>query len=137
MPAANHFPARPRISENFLLRRPRNGARLSATPASRWSDQRHHQNSLIPAAGKPYMIGGDTHCRSGSMQLVAERQSTDTIQAEMTYIVDPGVPPVRYIDWPEMADKKIPPQYRQHMVTIRNGRPLRDTFRLDTHGFVF
>ena len=71
------------------------------------------------------------------MQLVAERQSTDTIQAEMNYIVDTGVPPVRYIDWPEMADKEIPPQYRQHMVTIRNGRPLRDSFKLDTHGFVF
>lgn len=71
------------------------------------------------------------------MQLVAERQSADTIQAEMNYIVDTGVPPVRYIDWPEMADKEVPPQYQQHLVTIRNGRPLRDSFRLDTHGFVF
>jgi hypothetical protein len=71
------------------------------------------------------------------MQLVAERQSIDTIRAEMNYIDDTGVPPVRYIDWPEMADKEIPPQYRQHLVAIHNGRPLRDTFKLDTHGFVF
>jgi len=71
------------------------------------------------------------------MQLVAERPATDIIRARMNYIIDTGTPPVRYIDWPEMADKEIPPQYRQHMVTIRNGRPLRDTFRLDTHGFVF
>jgi hypothetical protein len=71
------------------------------------------------------------------MQLVAERQSVDTIRAQMNYIVDTGVPPVRYIDWPEMAHKEIPPQYKQHEMTIRNGRPLRDTFRLDTHGFVF
>jgi hypothetical protein len=47
------------------------------------------------------------------------------------------VPPVRYIDWPEMEHKAIPPQYRQHEMTVRNGRPLRHTFKLDTHGFVF
>jgi hypothetical protein len=71
------------------------------------------------------------------MQLTAERQTTDTIRASVNYIVDTGVPPVRYIDWPEMADKDVPPQYELHEVTIRNGRPVRDTFKLDTHGFVF
>src|SRR6185436_11753935 len=71
------------------------------------------------------------------MQLVAERQSTDTIRAEMNYIVDTGVPPVRYIDWPEMADKEIPPTYEEREVAICNGRPVRNTFRLDTHGFAF
>jgi len=71
------------------------------------------------------------------MQLVAERPAIDTVRAQMNYIVDTGVPPVRYIDWPEMEHKEIPPQYRQHEVDIRNGRPLRDSFRLDTHGFVF
>jgi len=71
------------------------------------------------------------------MQLVAERPSTDTIRAQMNYIVDTGTPPVRYIDWPEMAHKEILPQYREVEMAIRNGRPLRDSFRLDTHGFVF
>ena len=71
------------------------------------------------------------------MQLVAERQATDTVQAQMNYIVDTGTPPVRYIDWPEMEHKETPPQYQQHEVEIRNGRPLRASFRLDTHGFVF
>ena len=71
------------------------------------------------------------------MQLVAERQSTDTIRASLNYVVDTGTPPVRYIDWPEMAHKEIPPQYRLHEMAIRNGRPIRDTFKLDTHGFVF
>jgi hypothetical protein len=71
------------------------------------------------------------------MQLVAERPQTDTIHAKMNYIVDTGVPPVRYIDWPEMAHKAIEPKYQLHEVAIRNGRPLRDTFKLDTHGFVF
>ena len=72
------------------------------------------------------------------MQLVAEKPSAaDTIRANLNYIVDTGVPPVRYIDWPEMAHMAVEPQYQEHAVTIRDGRPLRDTFELDTHGFVF
>ena len=71
------------------------------------------------------------------MQLTAERQATDTIRASLNYIVDTGVPPVRYVDWPEMADKEIPPQYQLHEVAIRDGRPVRETFKLDTHGFIF
>ena len=70
------------------------------------------------------------------MQLTAEKPRT-SLQACFNYIVDTGVPPVRYIDWPEMADKAIPPQYRQYEMTVTDGRPLRDTFDLDTHGFVF
>ncbi len=71
------------------------------------------------------------------MQLVAERPATDTIQAAMNYVIDIGKPLVRYIDWPEMADQEVPPQYEQRIVTVRNGRPIRDGFRLDIHGFVF
>ena len=71
------------------------------------------------------------------MELVAEKPLTDTIRANFNYIVDTGVPPVRYIDWPEMENKAVPPQYREYEMAVRNGRPLRDTFRLDTHGFVF
>jgi hypothetical protein len=83
------------------------------------------------------MIPNGTQLRERPMELVAERPVTDTIRAQMNYIVDTGTPPVRYIDWPEMEHKEIPPQYQQREMTIRNGRPLRDTFRLDTHGFVF
>jgi hypothetical protein len=71
------------------------------------------------------------------MQLAAEKQSAGTIRAKLNYIVDTGAPPVHYIDWPEMAHKAIPAQYRQHEVAIHDGRPLRDTFALDTHGFMF
>jgi hypothetical protein len=71
------------------------------------------------------------------MQLTAERSLTDTLTAEFNYIVDTGVPPVRYIDWPEMADKAIPPEYRQYPMTVTDGRPLRDSFDLDVHGFAF
>jgi hypothetical protein len=71
------------------------------------------------------------------MQLTTEKPATGTIRAKFNYIVDTGVPPVRYIDWPEMEHKAVPPQYEQREMTVRNGRPLRDTFRLDTHGFAF
>jgi hypothetical protein len=71
------------------------------------------------------------------MQLVADKSVTDTIRASFSYIVDTGVPPVRYIDWPEMEHKAVPPQYRQYEMAVRNGRPLAGTFDLDTHGFAF
>lgn len=71
------------------------------------------------------------------MLLTAEKPLTESIRASFNYVVDDGVPAVRYIDWPEMEHNAIPPQYRQHEMTVRNGRPLRDTFALDTHGFVF
>ena len=71
------------------------------------------------------------------MQTVSEKPVTGAIRASFNYIVDTGVPPVRYIDWPEMEHKAVPPQYRPHEMTIRDGRPLRDTFKLDVHGFVF
>src|SRR5260221_8966808 len=71
------------------------------------------------------------------MQLTAEKLATDTIRANFNYIVDTGVPPVRYIDWPEMEHKAVPPQYRQYEMTVRNGRPLIHTFKLDTQGFAF
>jgi hypothetical protein len=71
------------------------------------------------------------------MQLTMEKPAIGTIRAKFNYIVDTGVPPVRYIDWPEMEHKAVPPQYEQHEMLVRNGRPVRDTFKLDTHGFVF
>jgi len=71
------------------------------------------------------------------MSLVAERQAVNTIQAQLNYIIDTGTPPVHYVDWPEMAQQAIPAQYQMHEMPVRNGRPLRDTFKLDAHGFVF
>jgi hypothetical protein len=71
------------------------------------------------------------------MPLVAEKPIADTIVAQMNYIIDTGTPPVNYIDWPEMEHQANPPQYEQHAMEIRNGRPLRDMFELDTHGFMF
>jgi hypothetical protein len=71
------------------------------------------------------------------MQLTAEKQSTDTIRASFNYVIPTGRPAIRYIDWPEMEHNAVPPEYELHEMEIRNGRPLRDTFKLDIHGFVF
>jgi hypothetical protein len=71
------------------------------------------------------------------MELTVEKPSTDTIRAEFRYVVPSTEPAIRYIDWPEMAHNARPPQYESREMTVRNGRPLRDTFKLDVHGFVF
>jgi hypothetical protein len=71
------------------------------------------------------------------MELTVERPSTDTIRARFNYVVPMTSPAVRYIDWPEMEHLAVPPQYELHEMTIHDGRPVRDTFELDTHGFVF
>jgi hypothetical protein len=71
------------------------------------------------------------------MSTVAERPITETIRASFNYVVPTGKPAIRYIDWPEMEHNAVPPQYEQREMIVRNGRPLRDTFELDTHGFVF
>ena len=71
------------------------------------------------------------------MQITAKKPATDTIRAGFNYVVPTGRPAVRYIDWPEMEHNAVPPEYELHEMTIRNGRPLRDRFDLDIHGFVF
>jgi hypothetical protein len=71
------------------------------------------------------------------MELTVERPATDTIRARFNYVVPMTSPAVRYIDWPEMEHLAVPPQYELHEMVIRDGRPVRDTFELDTHGFVF
>jgi hypothetical protein len=68
---------------------------------------------------------------------MAGKDAIGDIRAKFNYIVDTGVPPVRHIDWPEMTHADVPPQYEPHEVIVRNGRPLREIFELDTHGFVF
>ncbi len=71
------------------------------------------------------------------MQTVLEKPAADTIRARFNYVVDTGEPLVRYIDWPEMEHLAVPPQYREYEMSVRDGRPFRHTFDLDTHGFVF
>ncbi len=60
----------------------------------------------------------------------------DTLDAKLNYIVDDGTKPVHYI-YDDREDHAYPGTYREYDVTIRNGRPLRDSFSLDVNGFAF
>ena len=71
------------------------------------------------------------------MELTAEKVPVKAIRAKFNYVIPTSEPAVRYIDWPEMEHNARPPEYQQHEMTVRDGRPLRETFDLDTHGFVF
>ncbi|MBI3436609.1 MAG: methyltransferase [Proteobacteria bacterium] len=71
------------------------------------------------------------------MQVATAQPPVESIRAGLNYIVDTGVPPAVYVDWPEMAHLANPPRYERREVTLRDGRRLRDNFRLDTHGFAF
>lgn len=71
------------------------------------------------------------------MQLSDARHSAGIIRAKLNYIIDNGVAPVVYVDWPEMEHKATPPRYELREVKIHNGRPLRDEFEVDIHGFAF
>jgi hypothetical protein len=71
------------------------------------------------------------------MQSLAEKPARAAIHAQLNYIIDTGELPFTYIDWPEKVHESNPPQYEGKEVAINDGRPLRDTFKLDTHGFAF
>ena len=57
------------------------------------------------------------------------------VEAELDYIVDDGIPPVRYVDWPEEAHKAHPATYEKHRTRIHNGRDVVGSFTLPSHGF--
>ena len=63
--------------------------------------------------------------------------TADGIDAEVNYIVDDGVPPVRYVDWPEQEHNTHRASYESRTVRIRNGRCCNETFTLASHGFTF
>ena len=61
----------------------------------------------------------------------------DGIDAEVNYIVDDGIPPVRYVDWPEEEHNTHRATYENHTVRIPNARTCGETFTLPSHGFTF
>ncbi len=63
--------------------------------------------------------------------------SVDFVEADMSYIVDDGTPPVRYVDWPEEEHKAHRPAYETRRMRISNGRANIGDFTLPTHGFKF
>lgn len=66
-----------------------------------------------------------------------EDVTTDTVRADFNYVVPMSRPAVRYIDWPEMEHLAVEAEYELREMVVRNGRPLRHTFDIDIHGFVF
>lgn len=62
-------------------------------------------------------------------------QDVDFVEADMNYIVDDGIPPVRYVDWPEEEHKAHRPAYETRRMRIENGRNCGQAFTLPTHGF--
>ena len=52
-------------------------------------------------------------------------RASDSIEAELRYIVDDGIAPVQYVDWPEEAHKAHVPSYETRPTPIQNGRTAR------------
>ena len=68
---------------------------------------------------------------------MAETAAIETVNANLTYSVDTGVKPVNEtMEEGNMARRRSGVQ-EERRVSIRNGRPLRDTFSLEESGFVF
>ena len=61
----------------------------------------------------------------------------DGIDADVNYVVDDGIPLVRYVDWPEEEHKAHRPSYETKRVRVLNGRTCGETFTLASHGFTF
>jgi hypothetical protein len=57
------------------------------------------------------------------------------VEADMNYIIDDGIPPVRYVDWPEEEHKAHRPAYESRRMRIENGRTCGEDFTLPSHGF--
>jgi hypothetical protein len=62
---------------------------------------------------------------------------TGAIEAELAYAVDTGVKPVNETMGPGDMSRKRTGVRENHTMTIRDGRPLKDTFELEQHGFEF
>lgn len=71
------------------------------------------------------------------MSTALKEPQAGAVTAQLNYIVDTGKPTFVYVDWPEKEAEASPPQYVHHPTVIHNGRPVRDSFKLDTHGFAF
>ena len=73
------------------------------------------------------------------MSTMRANQTADPgyIEAELDYIVDDGIPAVRYMDWPEKEHLAHKPAYQKHLVRIQDGRADPSQFTLPSHGFAF
>ena len=70
-------------------------------------------------------------------QLAIDERVADAIAAELVYGINTGVKPVNETMGPGDMSRRWTGSFAEHAMTIRNGRPLRDTFKLDEQGFEF
>ncbi len=68
---------------------------------------------------------------------MAETAAIQTVNARLTYSVDIGVKPVNETMEEGNMSRRRSGVQEDHPMSIRNGRPLRDTFSLEESGFVF
>ncbi len=72
-----------------------------------------------------------------TMQAPDAAAAPTEIEAFLTYAVDTGVKPVNETFGPANTMRKRTGATNEQAVHIRNGRPMRDTFKLDVNGFEF
>ncbi len=65
------------------------------------------------------------------------KESRNSVQASLNYLVDTGEKPVTYTTKPGTTPEQRTGKYEQRTVTIQDGRPLIDQFSLEREGFVF
>ena len=68
-------------------------------------------------------------------QAATQTLESRTVEAAMNYLVWDGVKPVNATGGPDGLMRQTTGRYQKHVVAIQDGRPLRDTFKLDVGGF--
>jgi hypothetical protein len=70
-------------------------------------------------------------------QIAAQEPETGFVEAKLIYTVDTGVKPVNQTMGPGDMSRRIVGTVEDHVVAIRDGRPVRDAFAMDVTGFEF
>ena len=70
-------------------------------------------------------------------QNISHDLHAESIEASLVYSVDTGVKPVNETMEAGNLNRVYTGEFEDHVMTIRNGRAVEETFTLDEHGFEF
>jgi hypothetical protein len=70
-------------------------------------------------------------------QIAPQEPETGFVEAKLIYTVDTGVKPINQTMGPGDMSRRIVGTVEDHMMVIRDGRPVRDEFAMDVTGFEF
>lgn len=70
-------------------------------------------------------------------QIAPQEPETGSVEAKLIYTVDTGVKPVNQTMGPGDMSRRIVGTVEDHLMVIRDGRPVRDEFAMDVTGFEF